>query len=206
MATAYPLSWPTGRPRTPSYQRKGGNFSKGTANGGRADLTIADAMQRLQAELDRIGAKEFMLSANLVRNVDGSPRSGQSQPSDPGIALYFEIGKKPHCLPCDRYSTVQQNIAALAAHIEATRAIERYGVADISQMFAGFTSLPAPGKHATRPWWEVLGVSQHASHDEINMAYRDKARRTHPDAGGFTAEMSELNVARDQGIAALGHT
>lgn len=195
MTESYPLQWPAGRPRTPTFRHEAGRFS--TRGHG---LTIGQAMERLQGELDRLGARNFVLSANLVRNLNGSPKNNQSQPADPGVALYFQLNGKPHCLPCDRYSRIEQNIAALAAHIEATRAIERYGVADTAQMFAGFVALPQPGSR--RPWWEILGVSQHASIDQISAAYREKAKSAHVDAGGSNAAMTTLNVARDEAIKA----
>jgi curved DNA-binding protein CbpA len=63
----------------------------------------------------------------------------------------------------------------------------------VEQAFAGFTALPAP-KNPN----EVLGVRSGASRAEIEAAYREKAKRAHPDAGGSEAAMAELNSARDQ--------
>jgi phenylpropionate dioxygenase-like ring-hydroxylating dioxygenase large terminal subunit len=37
-------------------------------------------------------------------------------------------------MPCDRYTRVADNIAAIAAHIDATRAIERHGVDDCADL------------------------------------------------------------------------
>lgn len=200
MTDAYPLQWPEGRPRTPAGNRETGRFNVKDSHGYKGALTIAEAVRRLQEELDRLGATDFVLSSNLERKLDGSPRSGQAQPYDPGVALYFQLRQKPHCLPCDKYGRVEQNIAALAAHISATRAIERYGVADTAQMFSGFVSLP-PGK---RYWWEVLGVARGVSAEQIRAAYREKAKKAHADAGGSDAAMSELNVARDEGLSSAG--
>ncbi len=204
MTEAYPLQWPMGRPRTVS--RQFGHFSKRSQKPGQSwttheNLTIAQAMDRLRDELIRLGAsRDWILSSNLTLNRDGSPKSGQRKPADPGVALYFKLDGKPICMPCDTYTEVEQNIAALAKHIEATRAIERYGVASLVEMFTGFTALPSPG--AAKAWWEVLGVSQHASADEINAAWRQKAKEAHSDLGGSDAAMSEINVARDEGLRA----
>ena len=193
MTQAYPLQWPGGRPRTGAYRRKRASFSSD-----RRSLSVADALKRLQGELDRIGARYPVISSNVELRLDGLPRSGQREPDDPGVALYFDLKSEPHCLPCDTYNRVADNIAAIAKHIEATRAIERYGVASIKEMFAGFHALPAPGQAESALWWNVLGLDRTATLDQIEAAYRTKAKSAHPDAGGSHAAMAELNAARQQ--------
>lgn len=197
MTTAYPLQWPIGRPR--KIIRKSSTFGKKVHNG-RYDetkrLTVSDAVKRLQAEVDRLGARQYVLSTNVELRLDGLPRSDRGEPRDPGVALYFHLNGKPHCMPCDTYDRVADNIAAVAAHIEATRAIARHGVATVAEMFAGFTALPPPG--AAKHWSEVLGVSRTASLDEIDTAWRTKARSAHPDAGGTDSQMADINRARDE--------
>jgi hypothetical protein len=201
MTQAYPLQWPMARPRTRS--RRDAQFGKmGKSDYGswqqRKELSVADAVKRLQDEIERIGAREFVLSTNLQLRRDGLPRSDQRAPDDPGACVYFSLKGKPHALPCDTYHRVADNIAAIAKHIEATRAIERYGVATMAEMFTGFAALPGPA--TARAWWDVLGVSQHATVDQINAAWREKAKSAHSDAGGSDAAMSEINVARDAGL------
>ncbi|WP_244622605.1 J domain-containing protein [Microvirga brassicacearum] len=151
-------------------------------------------------ELDRLGARDYILSSNLALRLDGLPRSDQATPSDPGVALYFSLKNVPHCLPCDTFLRVADNIAAIAKHIEATRAIERYGVASIKEMFAGFAALPAPA--GQRPWREVLGWRQSHVPDmqDIQTRYRKLTKECHPDNGGTHEKMSELNRARDEAL------
>lgn len=195
MTEAYPLQWPAGKPRTVTRKRA----AFGTHDHrGKKSLTITEALVRLQNELDRLGANNYVISSNLITRLDGLPRSGQAKPQDPGVALYFQLKNKPHCMPCDTFDRASDNIAAIAKHIEATRAIERYGVATMSEMFAGFVALPAPG--APRPWWEVLGVPRNADREAINAAFRAKAKSAHSDTGGSDAAMTTLNVARDAGL------
>lgn len=204
MTQAFPLSWPTQRPRSRSPVKA--TFNKKAIPAGKSytasyQLTVADALARLQRELDLLGANQYVLSTNLAVRLDGLPRSGQAEPDDRGVALYFHLGDRPHCLPCDRYDRVADNIAAIAKHIEATRAIERYGVANVSEMFAGFEALPPP---RSDHWSEVLGVYRTASVDDINLAYRRKAKDAHSDTGGSDAAMSRLNVARDAALKERG--
>jgi curved DNA-binding protein CbpA len=43
--------------------------------------------------------------------------------------------------------------------------------------------------------YKTLGVARDASHQEIKRAYRAKAKKDHPDAGGRESEMAELTGA-----------
>jgi hypothetical protein len=190
--SAYPLQWPADRPRKSAGARLPGKFNKkvnkiilGETKAVSVALSINDAIQRLQDELDRIGARYPVVSTNLETRLDGLPRSGQSEPSDPGVALYFDI-------------------AAIAAHIEATRAIERHGVSSVAEMFAGFTALPAPG--AKRSWREVLGLvgENNPTAEQVNHHFKIKAKSAHPDAGGSDAAMAELNVAKAEALKEIG--
>jgi len=48
-----------------------------------------------------------------------------------------------------------------------------------------------------RNYYNVLGVSETASKQDIDRAYRSKARKHHPDGGGSDEAMKSLNEARD---------
>lgn len=207
--TAYPLCWPAGYGRRPADKRAFGRFrtrheergAYGTYSRNRR-VTVAEARDRLQDELDRIGARDVVLSSNLELRSDGMPRSGQKDPEDPGVAVYFRLKGRPVAMPCDTYTDVAQNIAALAAHIEATRAIERHGVASIEAMFTGFMAIRAPGP---KPWREVLGFPPDARPPrvEIETKRRTLARQHHPDAGGSDDAMAEINAAVDRAMEEL---
>jgi len=185
---AYPLQWPAMTPRKTVRER-----ARFSSNGSR--LTVAGALTRLKDELSRLGRRYPVVSSNVELRHDGVPRSGQPEPRDPGVAVYFQLAGQPHCMPCDTYDRVADNIAAIAAHIEKTRAITRHGVASVEQMFAGFLALPSP-EHE-RPWRETLGL-HHEPHVSLTMVeehYRRLARERHPDQGGSDAMMAELNHA-----------
>ena len=78
----------------------------------------------------------------------------------------------------DQYFRVADNLAAIAATLEAMRAIERHGGAEIlDRAFTGFTALPAPEQP-----FHVLGVSATATDEEIETAYRRLAMQHHPTA------------------------
>lgn len=196
--SAYPLTWPTGKPRTPPSQRKDGKFK----SNGRA-MTNAAAADRVEAELDRLGAVYALISSNVEVTLSGRPRSGQRAPDDPGVCVYFQLARKPYAMACDRYRTVADNLAAIAAHIDATRAIARHGVASAEETLQAFQALPSPDGPAARQWWEVLGVPSRPAISDVDAAYRKLAAERHPDAGGSDAAMAELNAAREAARRAL---
>lgn len=201
----YPLSWPVGWKRTSAYERQQAPFSRGGAkrfdtaanqlvSTPKRPLTVADAIQRLSGELARLGASDEILSTNVPVRLDGLPRSGQSEPADPGAAVYFKLKGKPRCLACDRWTRVADNIAAIAQHIDALRRIERYGVGTMEQAFAGYAALPA----SPHDWWIVLEVTPDATTAQIDDAFRRLAKKAHPDAGGSHEQMARLNAARTE--------
>lgn len=202
MTDAYPLDWPEGWPRTPAGKRQPARFgtTKRSHYGTRQPLTVAEAIERLLIQVNLLRARNLVVSSDMPLRQDGLPRSDRRAPDDPGTAIYFTLNGKPHCLPCDRWDRLADNIAAVAAHIDAVRAQERYGVADIARAFAGFVALP-PASEA-RHWWEVLGIERQCTRSEIVRAWRDAARRHHPDAGGTDAQMAEINAARDEALRA----
>jgi hypothetical protein len=203
---AYPLAWPSGWRRTSAHLRSRARFHKlervasqtpGSYYERKSDLTIAGAIDRLAKALQAIGAwtTETVISTNLELRNDGLPRSGQRAPDDPGASVYWRKGKETRCMAIDRYDRVQDNLAAIAATLEAMRLIDRHGGAEIlDRAFTGFVALPQPEQ-----WWQVLGVHSRATRNEIDAAYRALAMKHHPDRGGSDHEMARVNAARDQG-------
>ncbi|RXR27717.1 J domain-containing protein [Sphingobium fluviale] len=198
--TAFPLQWPAGWPR--SKARTAAKFNQKVSNGRyneTKDVTVAVARDRLQRELDLLRATYPTLSTNVELRLDGQPRSDRRDPDDPGVAVYFRLAGKDTVLACDKWDRVADNIVAIAKHIEALRGMDRWGVGTMAQAFAGYQSLPAPEQ-----WFQVLGVRQNATPEEIRHAYREKAKSAHPDSGGSDAAMARLNAARDQGLGMGG--
>jgi hypothetical protein len=149
--------------------------------------------------------QDVIISTNLQVRLDGLPRSGQKTPDDPGAAVYWQHqpGAPMRCMAIDSYTHVEDNLAAIAATLEAMRAIERHGGAEIlDRAFTGFKALAA--ENAGPSWWETLQIEATASETEINAAYRKLARFAHPDnkETGSDEAIRTLNIARDQALAA----
>lgn len=201
----FPLAWPAHRPRRAA--RKAGKFTMAGSSGRQQPISVAAAMDRLEAEIGRLGGANALLSSNIDVRLDGRPRSGQGEPSDPAVVLYFTLKGKPISLPCDAYDRVAQNIAALAAHLEATRAIERHGVATGSETLQAFQALPAPDHvlPSRPPWRQVLGFPDswpsdgmplQSARDHITRHYRAEAIKANHDQG----RLADLNIARDAAL------
>ena len=212
---AHPLQWPPGWKRTPAAERTRAKFSKQvfvdrgkTAEGkqlgwnSRKEISIDQGTERVLEELNRMGFnRSVVISSNLKLRNDGLPRSNQRTPDDPGIAVYWGAGTNARCMAVDRYDRIADNLAAVAATLEAMRAIERHGGAAIlDRAFTGFIAIAAPEQ-----WFQVLGVPANATREQVNEAYRRAAMKAHPDREcGSTELMTRLNAARDDGIARLG--
>ncbi len=205
-AQRYPLAWPMNWKRTPPKERRRAEFrrtAEKSVDGAPGQtttvkrlrpLTVPDALDRLEAELRRLGAMNELLSSNVPVGIRGLPMGGRVEPQDPGVAVYFDLHAKPVCFACDRWDRIADNIAAIAQHIDALRRIERYGVGKLDQAFAGYAALPP----SAEDWRIVLGVGEYATLDQVDAAFLERAKAVHPDVpGGSHNEMAKLTAARD---------
>jgi len=182
---AHPCQWPTGWAKTDPFHRKSGTFrTRGNP------VTVYDGVQRVLTELARLGVdrEDVVISTNVPTRLDGLPRSDRTA-SSPEVAVYWEKDGKRQVMAIDIYSTAADNLAAIAATLEAMRAIERHGGARVMERaFTGFTALPPPDN-----WRKILRDPQSLA--EAKATYRHLASALHPDRGGTTEAMSQLNAA-----------
>lgn len=183
MADAYPLQWPASWPRSKSPRRS------------RFKITAGRARDNLIAELQRMGAKQIVISTNVELRNDGLPYSNRRPPADAGVAVYFMHKGKQQCIPCDRWDDVGDNMHAIRLTVQALRGIDRWGSGSmVDAAFSGFKALPA-ATVTSSPWYFILGVPENASPELIRDAYRDLSLRHHPDRGGSVERMTEINTA-----------
>jgi hypothetical protein len=146
-----------------------------------------------------LGARNIVVSSNHPVDRNGIPIEAKSRVDDPGVAVYFLHNGKPMAMARDGFNNATANMRSLGLAIEGMRQLERHGGGVMMERaFAGFVALPPP-----RSCWDVLGVKPRASRDEIERAFREAAKRAHPDVGGSAAAMAEINAARDQALAEI---
>lgn len=200
--TAYPLAWPPGWRRTENYRRARARFSHYGS-----ELSVADGVSRVLRELQIFGSdkRQTIISTNLALRQDGLPLSNQRNPEDPGVAVYWVRKGERKCMAIDIYDRVADNLGAVAASLDAMRAIARHGGAEIlERAFTGFTALPS-SIQAQRPWRDVLGVSLTERNPmTVRNSYRARRSLMHPDKGGTADAFREVETAYLEAQRELG--
>lgn len=201
---AYPLQWPLGRPRTKEPRR---SLFK---------TSWSRALKGLSAELRRLGAEHVVISTDHALTQSGMPMAGRRPPDDHGVAVYFKRRGadrvvRPYVLSCDAWRGTENNMHALALHIESLRGQERWGVATIEEAFAGHLALPAPAIPGS--WREVLGLRREDSagpgpggKEAVDNAFKRLSKLAHPDAGGDPEHFRRIVEARDAAYLEHGWT
>jgi hypothetical protein len=205
--TRYPLCWPENIARTPPHQRGYARF----------DLkTVAFSVDFVLQEINRLNTRRHdfedgtvIISSNLRYKRDGTPYSDQSEPADPGVAIYFNLvfsrgGKnhqRPVVLSCDKWNRVAWNIYAIGKDVEAQRGRHRWGCTNVEQAFRGYLAIPE--RAGGKAWWEILGVSSWADETAIKEAYRIRSQTEHPDKGGTQEGWLALQQALEQALSSI---
>lgn len=175
--------WPDGWARTPDYRRRAWPNP----------MSHYRALQELGWEVERLGGSCLNVMTSTPPRKDGRPRA-RAIDNDPGVAAWFDLDGKQTVIACDTYDSIIGNMRAIAKTIEALRGLERWGSTEIGRRtMQAFEALPPP-----KTWRDILGVGLNATKDEIDAAYRSKARQHHPDFGGDHGLMAEVNAAYEQ--------
>jgi len=180
-ASAYPLSWPEGWPRTPADKRRSSTVFS---------LDPQRTMKELREELVKLGATSIVVSSWLALGRDGQTLLGAARTrlEDPGVAVYFARGQDSYVMARDAYDSPLGNLRSIGLALEHLRGLERHGGAQIGQKaFHGFKALPPP-EPPEKPWREVFGLGTaldalppEAALASLESAYRAMAKIYHPD-------------------------
>jgi hypothetical protein len=189
--------------------------------------TYSDTLELLDRELRMIDARDPIVQvAASERDVrlDGQLRA-DAKVEHPGVILTVDtkrLGTLTYA--CDRYRRPgyrrdagpawQHNLRAIALGLEALRTVERYGIAERGQQYAGYRELPsgiAAGPAAMtledaarllveHGEWGMGEADPRSLVDNPGLAadyYRHAAKAAHPDTGGDPELFRRLTEARD---------
>lgn len=191
---------------------------------GRKDSTFRAGYKETQDLLDRelrhLGARNIALQVALEpRDIrrDGYPRADARPMKHPGVILTFERwmpnGKKnergeplgtykPFSMPCDAFTDWESNLRAIGLALEALRKVDRYGVTQQGEQYAGWAALPV-GASPERVEAAAF-VSEHSGifispsstdAEALEKARRNGMKRLHPDAGGDADLFARFSAA-----------
>jgi hypothetical protein len=170
------LNWPDSIERTPKSERE--DCTKFST---RLQATRSD----LRTEMDLLEVEEWR-----VEEVGGHS-------NDPGVVVRWIKDGAEYAAACDAFTTKTANLRETYLWIRETRMRAQRATETAEDAFAA-AQLPSGDEPVApeRPPHTVLGVDPDASKDEINDAYREKAKEAHVDVGGSNEEMTELNKAK----------
>ena len=189
-AQAYPLQWPEHIPRSRQREKS------------RLKATLSTALKNVRTSLEQFGKDSGKPVTGIV--LSSNVTLGNDRPADPGVAAWFTWDGMSICIPVDRYQTAEENLQAIHHVLEARRTELRHGTLHlVKATFQGFKALPPPpGAKAKRPWWEVFGLTGPVTDRAvIEGRFKQLAKERHPDAGGSTEAMTELNEAKREALS-----
>lgn len=189
---AYPLDWPTGQHRT--KEPINSRFGKKDEHGSLRDRTNHQSWTYLEGEIGLLNGEAPVISTNIRARVDGDGfLSKGKEPEDGGVAAYFTRKGKTICIACDTYLWVWENLWAVGRTVEGFRRMERDGIPGfLDRAFTGFTAI-----EDKRNWRRTFGLDdgQPCTMDAVRLGYRALIKAAHPDHGGTTERVQELQEA-----------
>ncbi|MFA5406688.1 MAG: hypothetical protein WC307_05015 [Candidatus Nanoarchaeia archaeon] len=107
----YPLQWLPQQPRTIKPKKPASFRDDAYYNG----LQLVD-------ELRKLGAKNCIISSNLVIRVDNKSFLKNQTLQDNGVVVYFDLKGSSKAMACDKWNKASYNLRALthALHLELT--------------------------------------------------------------------------------------
>ncbi len=209
-----PLSqWPAGRPRAAYHVEA--KFQRSGSYGVTRRTPLSQTLNDLDREFDQISAREVIVQIDVANQgefrsqlrQDGIIREDTRTRSPAIVVSFLRDGNKiPLVFACDHFSRWHDNLRAIALGLESLRRLERYHIAQTGDQYRGWQALPSSTTTAlsTNQAAEVLARRAQifsaedikGSSSKARDAYRIAAAKTHPDAGGATADFQLVQEAK----------
>ena len=176
-------------------------------------VTYARSLDLLESELSKLRAKDVViqvdgLTLQDIRN-DGWPRSSWTpgRYGKSGVIVSFQSAKGAMSFPCDRFTSWQDNLRAIALSLEALRTVDRYGVTRGNEQYRGWSQIEAPKNgHMSRGeaaifLASILSVPKDYILEQPAKYIRQAQQAYHPDRVGTEPE----KLARHEMFVRIGH-
>lgn len=148
------------------------------------------SLDSLEAEIERIAGEDVVIGVvcdPAQIGLSGQLKAGgRTAVRHAGVEVSFESDGRRLVFHTDAYGTLTQNIRAVAAGLEALRAVDRYGITSTAEQYAGFAQLTAGGPDPAR------GKVIAARHGSVAEALK----RSHPDHGGDPRDLADVQAYR----------
>lgn len=145
------------------------------------ERTIRELERELRAAKGTRATIEIAFASEQIAR-DGIPYSG-AVPKEPGVIFRFVREGVETVMPCDKWSTWESNLRAIALTLRNLREVERYGATQSGQQYRGFQALTA----ITTPAMSVENAAE--------CALRISGKRLTPDL--VKKVMDQATYARD---------
>lgn len=179
-----PIStWPVGADPSPHTPRPRSPFS----------ALWSDTTKTLERELEHLDAHDVVLELAFREQdfrVDGRPRA-KAQVRHPGVVL--SIGRSeqgPLRFATDRFGRWEDNLRAIALGMESLRRVDRYGITQAGEQYAGWRALPSSTEGDAQIQRGRALIEQHGG---VSAALK----ATHPDHGGSREDLEAVMRARE---------
>lgn len=184
-------------------------------------VTTWSAVERaLGLELARIEARDVVIAIDLPNpaswNMQDKPRADAKPRSSRAIVSFKRRDGAQFVFPADGFTDWITNVYAIALTLERLRAIDRYGVTQGNQQYAGFLALPAP-RPGNEPTPEEAAhlIAQHSDFEEEAIlkfpsvqakAIQTAKARTHPDTTKASPAEFQAVVTAERVLLREGET
>ncbi|KKL27399.1 hypothetical protein LCGC14_2385550 [marine sediment metagenome] len=148
---------------------------------------------------------------NTMKKMEATSLKVERDMFNGGCNIIFDRNGKRYVFRCATFDDAQDNFRAAQLSIEYLyRAIEIYGVEGeefdtiFNSIFIGIEATPDDSVLMIgnqTEWWEILGINQDATKQEIMNAYRSLAKVHHPDTGGDKEVFIKLRDAYEKAIS-----